>query len=121
MKKILLAAGLLTLPMLALAVDLKGAKIVAQDGQSLGVVGDRLQTESVLNPFGIYGDSHNEKSIWNTFGKYGSQFDETSAFNPYANHPPKIYLRDGGKPYFLTTNTYLTPRIDPNTLRSSDP
>ena len=116
MRKTLLAAVMLALPWLAAATeDFKGAKIVASDGQALGVVGDRFAEDSITNPHGAYGNRFSSRSIWNSFGDYGGQFGEHSAFNPHASAPPKLILPRGGWRW-LTVNPYLTPRVDPNSL-----
>lgn len=120
MKKLLLAFVLLASTQAARAVELKGGKITAADGVYLGLVADRFETDSVLNPFGLYGNKHNAKSIWNNFGKYGDEFNELSAFNPHASKPPKIVLPFKGGWYYLTVNPFLTPRVDPNTLRPAE-
>jgi hypothetical protein len=120
MKKVLLAAAVLVLASLARAVELKNARIVAADGQFLGMVTDKFQEDSVLNPFGAFGNPHEAKSIWNPFGKFGSQFEDTSAFNPRASKPPRIYIKGEREPYLLTINPLVTRRIDPNSLKPQE-
>jgi hypothetical protein len=115
-RKLALAAAALAWPLTGLATeDLRGAKIVAADGQALGVIGDRFSEDSISNPYGAYGNRFSSKSIWNSFGEYGGRFSERSPFNPRASAPPKVMLLRGGWRW-LTVNPYLTPRIDPNTL-----
>jgi hypothetical protein len=120
MKRFLLAAAVLALASLSRAVELKNARIVAADGQFLGMISDRFQEDSVLNPFGAFGNPHEPKSIWNQFGKYGSQFEDTSAFNPHANKPPHVFIKGDREPYALTVNPLIPRRIDPNSLKPQD-
>ena len=114
-RKLLILGALLATPLLSAAEDFKGAKIVAADGQFLGVVGDRFAEDSIVNSNGAFGNRFSAKSIWNQFGDYGGQFGEHSAFNPHAKAPPKLVLARGGWRW-LTVNPYLTPRVDPNAL-----
>ncbi len=120
MKRFWLAAILLAAPVLASALELKGARIESSDGKFLGIVGDRVQEDSVRNPFGTYGSRFNELSIWNKFGKYGDKFSDSSAFNPLAAHPPKVFVKGEKEPYLLTVSTLSTRRVDPNTLKPAE-
>ena len=90
-----------------------GAEIIAEDGQSLGIiVQDRFNTQSILNPVGDHGSQIGENSIFNPFGKYGGQISPLSPFNTRTKTPPKI-IKNGTLLMYLTTNGMISPRLDP--------
>lgn len=99
--------------------DLKqyeGALIIATDGTMLGVFSNnKYDDKSVANKYGTYGSKYQTKSIWNKYGDYGSQYSDKSPFNKYTQTPPVLVLNGKGVAY-LTVNTALTPRVDPNLL-----
>jgi len=93
--------------------NLLGAEIIADDGQSLGmIVRDRFNSISILNPVGEHGSQIGENSIFNPFGKYGGQISPLSPFNARTQTPPKI-MKNGTFLLYLTTNGLISPRIDP--------
>jgi len=92
------------------------AVIVADDEQFLGVINDNsFDSDSIANSFGTYGSPFSSLSIWNEFGTYGSEFSQLSPWNDFTSSPPLIFEGDVFIAY-LTTNTFQTPRIDPNDL-----
>jgi hypothetical protein len=95
---------------------LEGTIIIADDGQLLGVITtNEFNSNSIINEFGKYGNKFNANSIFNEFGKYGNVFSSLSPFNQFTLTPPKIYKGDQFIAY-LTTNTLLSPRVDPQLL-----
>ena len=95
---------------------LLGARLVAQDGQFLGIISfEKFNPDSINNKTGEYGNHFKPFSIVNELGKYGSSFSPYSAFNEQAQLPPKIVLADRFIAY-LTCNQMLSPRIDPREL-----
>ncbi|UCD95331.1 MAG: hypothetical protein JSU69_04580 [Candidatus Zixiibacteriota bacterium] len=97
---------------------LEGAKIVAADGTFLGIISTRpFDPDSIANEFGEYGNEFKPKSIFNEFGQYGNRLSSLSPFNPMAAAPPKI-SRDDRFVAYLTKNSFLSPRIDPDELLS---
>ena len=93
--------------------NLIGAEIIAEDGQSLGIIGrDRFNPLSILNPVGVHGSQVGDSSIFNPFGKYGGQISPLSPFNSRTETPPKI-MKNGVLLIYLTTNGLISPRLDP--------
>ncbi|MCP4709753.1 MAG: hypothetical protein GY869_14110, partial [Planctomycetes bacterium] len=93
--------------------NLLGAEIIAEDGQSLGVIlNDRFNSNSILNPVGDHGSQVGDNSIFNPFGKYGGQISPLSPFNARTKTPPKI-MKNGTFLMYLTANGLISPRIDP--------
>ena len=92
--------------------------IIAQDFGStyLGKVSSNsFEADSILNSFGTYGSSFSSKSIRNSFSSFGSQFGVYSAYNSFSTNPPVLY-KNGTPLAYLTKNTFLYPRIDPDVL-----
>jgi hypothetical protein len=95
---------------------LLGARLVAQDGQFLGIISfEKFKPDSINNKTGDYGNHFKPFSIVNELGKYGSNISPYSAFNEHARFPPKINLDDRFIAY-LTCNQMLSPRVDPREL-----
>ncbi len=93
-----------------------GAEIIADDGQFLGIINtNAFDSDSIANQFGTYGNPFSSTSIWNTFGTYGSDFSVLSPWNDFTITPPTI-VEDGFFVAYLTTNSVLIPRVDPNDL-----
>jgi hypothetical protein len=72
--------------------------------------------DSIINRFGQYGSSFSVYSIRNTFSNFGSPFSAYSAYNSFAAYPPIIYSSSGLPQAYVTKNTLLSPRIDPDVL-----
>ena len=99
------------------------AYIISDDGEKLGTLGGKNDSESVANEFGN-GSTFVSDGPFNTFGKYGSKFSDTSAFNPQATKPPQLVVKHDGKLYtvgLLTVNPYVPTqgqRISPYLLKA---
>ena len=90
--------------------------IEAQDGTFLGKLNpNKYDQESIFNRFGSYGNQFSQVSIFNRYSPYGSQFSDLSPFNKFSNTPPKIYV-DGNFVAYLSVNTFIKPRIDPEEI-----
>jgi len=95
-----------------------GAAIVGYDDTFLGFINrDANDSDSVGNGWGRFGSPLSPYSIWNPDGRWGSRYAPDSPWNPYAAQPPRVFDGDEFRGY-LTTNTNLHPRIDPEWLRS---
>jgi len=92
------------------AVD--GASVVTEEGDYLGRITNRYESDSIFNSYGTYGSRYSSNSVWNDYGSYGSKYSSTSARNPYASSPPFIVKnrRVIGR---LTTNRYMAGAINP--------
>lgn len=95
--------------------DLIGSIIIADDGQSLGKITNKYDSESIANKYGNYGSKYSSTSILNEYGLYGGKYSSHSPFNKYTTTPPKIF-REEKFICYLTVNTALSPRIDPDVL-----
>lgn len=100
-------------------LGLAGGVIFAQDGEYLGRLTNRFDSESILNPFGPHGSEFSSRSIYNPYGRYGSPFSNLSAYNEFTSTPPQLYVSAQFAAY-VTKNTFRTPRVDPDALRSCD-
>lgn len=97
-------------------VPYQGSFISANDGQFLGTISsNRFDLDSIANPFGTYGNTFSNLSIWNEFGTYGNTFSTMSPFNAFTTTPPVI-VENGVVVAYLTNNTFLSPRVDPDDL-----
>ncbi len=95
-----------------------GGQIYAEDGTYLGVVSsNKYSSDSITNTFGSYGSKYSSTSIKNEFGSYGSPYASQSAYNKYSSSPPVIYVGSTAVCY-LSTNTFRSPRCDPDELFS---
>ncbi len=95
-----------------------GAVIVADKDTFLGVISrDEDDPDSITNPYGRFGSPWSPHSLWNLEGRWGSRYASDSPWNPHATRPPRVYDGNQFRGY-LTVNTSLYPRIDPEWLRS---
>jgi hypothetical protein len=94
-----------------------GGTVYAQDGTYLGRLTNAFDSQSILNTFGSFGSQFSSTSMYNTFSQYGSQFATYSAYNSFTNTPPVLYVNSVAAAY-VTKNTFKTPHIDPDFLRS---
>ncbi|RZO87502.1 MAG: hypothetical protein EVA58_02740 [Kiritimatiellaceae bacterium] len=91
----------------------EGAKIIASDGQFLGIAtSNKFDAKSILNEYGKYGGQYSATSIFNEYGKYGGSYSAKSPFNNFASSPPKIITKNG-KWAYLTTNRSKSPSVSP--------
>jgi len=98
--------------------DVLGAVIIGADDTFLGVISrDTDDPESITNREGRWGSRWSEDCLWNPDGPWGSRYAHDSPWNPYATRPPKVF-DDHCFIGYLTTNTDLQPRIDPEWLRT---
>ena len=90
--------------------------VYAANGQFLGTVSnDACDSESIASWTGPYGNIISRTCLWNIGGEYGSSTDAMSAYNASAKKPPSIYV-DGAFRSYVTKNTSLSPRTDPDDL-----
>ena len=94
-----------------------GGLVYANDGQYLGRLTNRFESQSILNTFGSYGSEFSSTSMFNSFSQYGSQFSSLSAYNSFTSTPPKLNV-SGQLAAYATKNTLKIPRYDPDALRS---
>lgn len=94
------------------------ARIVADDGQFLGIISrNSVSSDSISNTVGSYGSTVSSTSIFNSVGNYGSSVSSLSPFNSVSSSPPKIVDSNGNFIAYLTKNTIKTPRVDPDDLK----
>jgi hypothetical protein len=92
---------------------LANTSLVAADGTFLGLVSrSPYDANSLSNVYGNYGSQYSAKSIFNSYGQYGSRYSQLSPYNEYSRTPPR-FVRDGETISYLTTNRFVTPRVDP--------
>jgi len=101
------------------ALQLKGAKIIAQDPNNtyLGSIVRQDLQDSVFNPVGPYGNQVSNTSIWNPVSPFGDPASEYSVSNPSTNKPPKI-VKGGKVVGYLTVNTSIDMRLLPGFLKT---
>jgi hypothetical protein len=93
-----------------------GSRLEAADGVFLGNINrNSYDVLSLASEFGQHGTKYGQLSILNPYSTYGSRYSQLSPFNEYSRTPPRI-VRAGRLLAFLTTNAYVTPRVDPNRL-----
>ena len=72
-----------------------GAKIIAEDGTYLGVLGPRWITNSIFNDSSKFSSSWSSESVYNSDSKYGNSYSQLSVFNDSASKPPLIISKKG--------------------------
>jgi hypothetical protein len=98
--------------------ELLDSVLVAHDGTFLGkVTRNRFESDSLLNQFGQHGNRFGQYSIFNKYSQYGSEYSALSPFNRFSNTPPS-FVKDGVRLSYLTTNQFVTPRIDPEQFQT---
>lgn len=60
-----------------------GAKLVDQNGNYRGTLGNQYEADSVNNPYGRYGSKYSSDSINNPYSSAGSRYSADSPNNPY--------------------------------------
>lgn len=77
---------------------------------------NRYEFDSITNIYGSYGSSYSSTSIRNPYSSFGSAYATDSAYNAFANYPPILYSVTGAPQAYLTKNTFMYPRVDPDAL-----
>lgn len=96
-----------------------GASVISSDGEYLGRITGKHDSESLLNKYSNYGSEYSSKSIWNKYGSYGGEYAQLSPFNQYSTKPPSI-VKNGALLGYLTVNKFITPSVNPFVLKSCD-
>ena len=93
---------------------LRGAKIIAQDGEAtyLGTFANEYSSESIFNEYSKYGSEYSSTSIWNEYSKFGGEYSQYSPFNEYSRKPPMI-VKEGKIIAYISLNTYINGAISP--------
>jgi len=95
--------------------QIENAKIVAQDGQFLGVISSEYDSDSIFNEYGDYGSEYSDNSIFNQYSDYGSKYSDLSPFNEYAAEPPLLII--GQKVVaVITVNKHESGAVNPYAL-----
>lgn len=98
--------------------DLEGSVLQAADGTYLGkVTRNAYDSESVANQYGTFGSPYSANSIFNEYGPYGSPYNQLSPYNDFSRTPPRL-VRDGRVIAHLTSNQFISPRVDPAAFKA---
>lgn len=97
--------------------DIRGARVVAEDGTYLGKIDNSYESDSIFKENGTHGGKYSANSIWNKYGQYGGKYAANSPFNKYTTTPPTIYTTDD-KTAKLTVNKYLPYTVNPYRARA---
>ena len=102
-----------------LVMEIRGAKIVAQDDKNtfLGTLESSYDSNSIFNKYGSFGSSYSSTSIWNSYGSFGGEYSSYSPFNKYSSTPPMI-IKDGKVIGYLTTNKSMSGAVNPGIIKA---
>ena len=102
-----------------LVIELRGAKLVAQDDQNtfLGTLESSYASNSIFNEYGSYGSEYSSKSIWNNYGTFGGEYSSYSPFNKFSSTPPMI-IKNGRVIGYLTANKSMRGAINPGLIKA---
>ena len=102
-----------------LVIELRGAKLVAQDDQNtfLGTFESSYASNSIFNEYGSHGNEYSSKSIWNDYGKFGGEYSSYSPFNKLSSTPPMI-IKNGRIIGYLTANKSMRGAINPGMIKA---
>ena len=75
----------------------------------IGSVTNKYDADSIANSVNKYVSD----SVMSTYGPYGSKYSSTSAWYDYAYSPPILVDSLNDFVGYLTTNTFISPRVDP--------
>lgn len=92
------------------AID--GAIVVTEEGDYLGRIANKYDSDSIFNRYGTYGSRYSTDSVWNDYGSFGSKYSNTSARNKYASSPPVI-IKNKRVIGRLTVNPYAAGAVNP--------
>ena len=96
----------------------EGAKIVAEDGTELGVLGPQWETDSIFNDSSEYSSTWSNESIFNSHSDYGNSYSNESVFNDSASKPPRIISDEGEEIGKLSVGpSWDSKRYDPNDIK----
>lgn len=114
-----LAFALASLPLVndayardAACLAFDGAIIVDSEGNYLGKVASRYDSDSIFNKYGTYGSKYNSESIWNKYGEFGNPYGLNTWSNKFATDPPMI-VRNRQVIGILTVNRSVAGAVSP--------
>ena len=94
-----------------------GARIIAGDGEFLGVLGPSWNMDSIFNDSSSYASSWSQSSIFNSSTDYGNSYSNLSVFNDGASNPPKIIGRSGLVGYLSVGPSWYSDRFSPYDIK----
>ena len=94
-----------------------GARIIAGDGEFLGVLGPSWNADSIFNNSSSYASSWSQSSIFNTSNDYGNSYSNLSVFNDGASNPPKIIGNSGLVGYLSIGPSWYSDRFSPYDIK----
>jgi hypothetical protein len=98
--------------------ELEGSDLYAADNTFLGkVTKNSFDTNSLANEFGTFGNPYSSSSIFNEYATYGNPYSQLSPFNEFSRIPPR-FVKNGRVLAYLTTNQFITPRVDPTAFKT---
>jgi hypothetical protein len=98
--------------------DFNGAKIIADDGTELGVLGPQWEIESIYNDSSEHSSTWSSESIFNENSDYGNSYSDQSVFNDTASNPPLIISEKGEEIGKLSVGPdWDSYRYDPNDIK----
>lgn len=98
---------------------LDGAFVVSSEGEMLGKITSKYDSDSILNEYGDHGSKYASDSIWNDYGDFGGKYASKSPFNPYTSTPPIIIL-NGNAVAYLSVTKRQSPTVHPMLLKTCE-
>jgi hypothetical protein len=89
--------------------------LIGQDGQLLGKLTNKYDSDSIYNKYGPYGGKYSTTSIFNKYSQYGSKYGSFSIHNPYCSTPPKLFIK-GQFAGHVTVNKHVSNQIPTETF-----
>jgi hypothetical protein len=88
------------------------------DRTFLGVAAsDKYATDGLCNQYSSYGSAYSSTSVFDKYSIYGSKYSQWSAYDEHTSTPPFLLCeKSGQQQQWVTKNTTLAPRIDPDVL-----
>lgn len=93
-----------------------GAQLVNTNGEYMGRIASRFDSESIFNRFGRFGSRFSASSIWNRFGA-GSRFRADSPWNRFSQG--LAIVRSGSVIGRLTVNRFVSNGFHPLEVAAS--